>query len=281
MTPAPALSPGPPPVLPFAPPQLAPPVTRRTAAALLSLRFEENRVAEKLAAIHRAVLHRSSTLTQANYTAISAADLRLLFLLYDQQFFSGLVSRHVKDCLSFSLSPRMTRSAGKTVFRRAPTRFEIRLSRLLLFGAFADVPRQIEVNGVLCQDRLEATMRVFEHELVHLLEFMLFSTSTCTGPTFQRLSWNLFRHIRQTHRLVTPRERAAAIMDLHIGSEVSFEVRGRQLAGTVYRITKRATVMVPDCTGLYVDPRGQHYAKYYVPLERLQVRRQAGKSRSG
>ena len=43
--------------------------------------------------------------------------------------------------------------------------------------------------------------------------------------------------------------------------------------GLVARITRRATVLVPDASGkLYTD--GRRYARYYVPLDELSVRRQ-------
>jgi len=255
----------------LSPPLLTPPVTSHTAHILLAACDDDQRLAAKLDRLYRTVLLRSQTLTHGNYSAISGSDLRLLFTLYDQQFFSGVLTHHLDQRISFTLSTRMTSSAGKTLFRKDPVRFEIRLSLPLLFGTFADTGREREVlvNGIPCHDRLEATLRVFEHELVHLIEFMLFGASRCTGPLFKQLSWNLFRHTCQTHQLTTPRERAARVLGLTVGSRVSFKTKGRRLEGTIYRITKRATVMVPDPEGPYVDAQRRRYAKYYVPLKRL------------
>jgi len=50
---------------------------------------------------------------------------------------------------------------------------------------------------------------------------------------------------------------------------VWFVFEGRALTGMIYAITKRATVMVEDSKGPYVDRRGRRYQKYYVPVEKL------------
>jgi hypothetical protein len=251
-------------------PTPAPP-TPEDRRALLSLRYSSADVAQKNAAIHRQVLAERTHLGDGNYGRISTADLRRLLELYDHQFFAGLLHRFVEGRLSFRLSRRMTSVGGQTTYRKRAGTLEICLSTTLMFQTFDEVQREVRVNGVACHDRLEATMRVFEHELVHLLEFVLFHESSCSGKRFRQLSRNLFGHTAQTHQLVTQRERAWKSMGLHIGSKVSFEFEGRRLTGTIYRITKRATVMVPDPRGPYTDQQQNRYSKYYIPLEWLKA----------
>jgi len=236
---------------------------------LLLLRYSAADVAQRTAAIHRQMLAERLHLGDGNYTRVSTADLRRLFELYDQHFFTGVLHRLVVGRLSFRLSRRMTSTGGQTTYRKRASTFEICLSTTLMFQTFGEVEREVRVNGIACQDRLEATMRVFEHELVHLLEFALFQESSCSGKRFKQLSRSLFGHTAQTHQLVTPRERAWKNLGLHVGSKVSFEFEGKQLSGTIYRITKRATVMVPDPKGPYADQQQHRYAKYYIPLEWL------------
>ena len=61
-------------------------------------------------------------------------------------------------------------------------------------------------------------------------------------------------------------------LGLHVGSKVSFNMENRKLKGIIYRITKRATVMVKDKKGQFADKNGNSYSKYYVPLQNLERR---------
>ena len=128
----------------------------------------------------------------------------------------------------FRLSRRMTTSAGQTARSRPTNRrgrrwYEISVSTTLLFQCFAgDDHRPITVTGLLCHDRLEALQRVMEHELIHLTERLLWTTSSCAARRFQSMAWRLFRHTTHTHALITPRERALAKFGVYPGFPTLF-----------------------------------------------------------
>jgi hypothetical protein len=253
-------------------------VARRLAAR----RYPAEEVALRARAVYEAVLRQSPRITAGNFTAAATSDLALLFELYDAHFFAGDLGRLVRVSgapLSFTLSGRMTRSAGltKRYAPRArpgqppppPSRFEISLSSALLFQTFQDVERTVRVNGLVCKDRLEAAQRVFEHELVHLSEMLVWGTSNCEAARFRDLAWNLFAHTQTRHDLVTQQERARAKFDVRVGDRVSFLYEGVRHAGVVSRITRRATVLVEDPRGRpHTD--GKRYLKYYIPLPLLE-----------
>ena len=68
----------------------------------------------------------------------------------------------------------------------------------------------------------------------------------------------------------SPRELAARHLGVRPGTVVTFDHGGRTLVGLVARITRRATVLVPDRAGRrYTD--GNRYSRYYVPLDALRV----------
>jgi hypothetical protein len=137
----------------------------------------------------------------------------------------------------------------------------------MLFEGFRETDRRITVCGVDCGNRLEALQRIFEHELVHLIELLCWESSNCAAPRFQDIAGRLFLHRAHTHSLITRRERAADT-GIRPGSRVIFEFEGLRLKGRVNRITKRATVLVEDATGQkYSD--GLRYKTYYVPITRL------------
>jgi hypothetical protein len=254
------------------------PPAPETPRRLLSLRHPPDAVAEKARVIYETVLRDSPRVRQGDFRAIAPADLALLFDLYDAQFLEGLLRQLLRAGgapLSFVLSPRLTRSAALTKRYTAraggspPARYEIAVSSTLLYQTFKDVHRTVRVNGVVCRDRLEALQRVFEHELVHLVELLVRGRSSCAAQGFKALAWNYFAHTETSHDLVTQDERARAQFDLHPGDRVSFTFEGARRVGVLNRITRRATVLVESPEGQHYSD-GRRYQKFYVPVDMLQ-----------
>jgi hypothetical protein len=238
-------------------------------------------VAARTKTIYEAVLARSAHVRSGDFDVIHTDDLQLLYEEYDRLFFGGMLSRRLEAleaALTFRFSKRMTNAAGKTLVRRRLARhplgpgldFEIAISSTILYQSFAAGDGAFSAGGVACRDRLEALQRVFEHELVHLLELLVWSSTRCSAPRFQSIAERFFGHRAATHELVTPGARARADFGLRTGSRVTFHFEGRRIEGVVNRITRRATVLVEDAAGLpYSD--GRRYRKYYVPLGHLEI----------
>lgn len=223
-----------------------------------------------------AVLTTSPCLKQGNFDRIHPDDLELLFELYDEYFFDNLIRKSLPaKLLTFRISRRMTSVGGTTTRWPASRtgqhpRFEIAVSSTLLFQSFQDPERKITVTGIECDHRLDALMRVFEHELVHLLELFLWEDSSCSLHRFQTIANLNFGHTDHRHDLLTPSEAAFTQFGIRPGVRVSFRYEGKQLTGLVNRVTKRATVLVPDPAGRrYSD--GQRYSKFYIPVSDLEV----------
>ena len=228
------------------------------------------------AEIQDIALRQSRYMDRANFRAIHADDLQRLFDLYDDRYFNGMCREAVGSRpLRFRLSKRMTSAGGKTVREetlgptgRWDTQYEIVISSTLLYQTFHDVDRPIAVTGVRCSNRLEALQRIFEHELVHLLEMLVWIDSSCSQSRFQSIARRFFGHTEHTHQLITPRERAVLKFDIRPGDRVEFTFEGQRLCGIVNRITKRATVLVESSQGQeYSD--GRRYQKFYVPVAKL------------
>ncbi len=245
----------------------------------LQQKIERERVARETVAartreIYEEALRQSKYLDAGNFKSIHPADLERLFDLYDERFFADGCRRALGDApLRFRLSKRMTQSAGKATrsqhrnrrTKEVTTEYEIAVSTTLLYQTFHDIDRPIVMSGIECRDRLEALQRTFEHEMVHLIEFLLWKNSSCSAPRFQSIANRFFSHTEHTHQLITPRERALTKFGVRAGSRVSFRLDGQHYVGIVNRITKRATVLVEDTHGVeYTD--GKRYAKFYVPV---------------
>lgn len=217
----------------------------------------------------------SRTIDQPNFTRMGRDDLVRMVHLYDELFFGGKILPTAKaEGLSFGLSSRMTRVAGKLVTHypegdhEGVRQFELILSSTLLFQTFEDVNRSVEVTGRQCQDRLEAMQRIAEHELVHLVEMLIWNDGNCSQTRFQSIASRYFGHTDYRHDLITQRERAYAKFNIRVGDQVRFAHDRQVLSGRVNRITRRATVLVPSRSGEKFSD-GRRYQKFYVPLEKL------------
>jgi len=243
---------------------------RRTQRALQDIRTRTQAISDEL-------LQRSRWVTEPNFRSIHSHDLEFLFQRYDELFFNGHLGTDTRangTPLTFRISKRMTRVGGTTTRfrpRNSPGgrgSYEIAVSSTLLFTTFSDVNRPITVTGIECRNRVEALQRIFEHELIHLTEMVVFDDSSCSQTRFQSLAFQFFAHTEATHQLITPSERAIAKFGIRPGDRVRFRIEGREYFGVVNRITKRATVLVEDPNSpLYSD--GRRYAKFYVPVSLL------------
>ncbi|HZJ57812.1 MAG TPA: hypothetical protein VFD89_06165 [Clostridia bacterium] len=218
---------------------------------------------------------RSTNIKSGVIEIISTGDLGLLFGLYDEIFFDNWFRDSFKGKIKFSLSRRMTKSAGKTLCPKDIDRIdekelvmEIRIGTDFFFN-YGELKGNKSVCGIQTNTALEALQLVFEHEICHVLEFINFKESSCSGDRFKTLANNLFGHMESYHKLPTNRQIANQKYGFKIGDRVSFVFDGRQLSGILYNITKRATVMVEDDNGIMADDRGNRYTKYYVPLPLL------------
>lgn len=202
-------------------------------------------------------------------SSVKSETLVLMFKLYDDLFFSGFLASKLPN-LCVTLSSRMTSSAGKFICMRGPFRrikqAEIRMSSDFLFRLDSG---PFELNGLSVNSPQEAFLIVFEHELCHALETLLFG-DTGHSSRFLSLANGLFGHTASRHRLPTRRQ-SASDSGLMIGSHVSFSYQNKAVSGIVTYIGKMATVMVPSIHGDYQDKSGRRYTKYRIPLSKLTI----------
>ncbi|MEM8733149.1 MAG: hypothetical protein AAGG44_02945 [Planctomycetota bacterium] len=235
--------------------------------------------------IGRRVLSRSTAMRDPNFVLTNGADLTHMAELYDRYFFEGHCLKLARSFgMNFRWSKRMTSTGGKTVrtvvldrkSSQPVVRYEIVLSATLLFQTFADLRRPIRVTGLRCTNRLQAMQRILEHELIHLVEMLVWEDSCCAAPRFQSIASRLFGHTEHKHDLITQQERAASKFNVRVGSRVEFQAAGVWKAGVVNRITRRATVLVPEAKGQLYDD-GNRYSKFYVPVSHLRPARRVAR----
>ncbi len=238
--------------------------------------LDAEQISARTAQIHAAVLSTSKCIDGPNFTRIHTADLEILFAQYDSAFFGGQIKEFLGATpLHLGLSNRMTSAGGKmTCYKNNVSGgrcYEISVSTAILFGCFRDDDhRPITASGIVCRDRLEALQRVMEHELVHLVESLLWDRTSCSQGRFHSITRRFFGHTENKHQLITPRERAIVKFGIRPGMMVRFRFDGVEYNGIVNRISKRATVLVEDGRGVRYS-NGKHYLKFYVPVQSLET----------
>lgn len=212
---------------------------------------------------------------QRNPLHASSQDVKNLFYLYDQYYFSYFFSSAFLPDLRFSLSNRMTRTAGKIITPKNLSQlpedkksFEIRMSGYFLSN-YDQFKGERKVNGIVTTDAVQAFQLVLEHEICHLIEFVEFGTSNCKKKRFKDLAYRLFGHTETYHELSIAKRQLEKQNQFQAGDKIYFYYHNKKKEGIIQRITKRATVMVKDSKGRYMDFKKNRYTKYYVPLDWL------------
>ena len=185
-------------------------------------------------------------------------DLEFLFRLYDNVYFSGNLGKNLN--LSFKFSNKLTRSAGNVKYSKRKSEAKIAFSYPLIFKSYLKKPEGYTVNGAFCKNPVEALMRVLEHELTHLVEFVLYGVSNCNDPQFLKMAYELFGHTKNKHLLGLEIKNGVEVNKFKKGDRVSFPYYGKIFKGNIISINKNTTIEV---AGLYYTKR------YYVPLDLL------------
>jgi hypothetical protein len=234
--------------------------------------YDDETVKQKRLQVRQQFIESSKNVKSGNIEVISEKDLQLLFSLYDDIFFESYFKTNFKGIVIFKLSHQMTKSAGITKTPRnistippEKQQFEIKISLDFLFN-FYKSKREKSVCGIVTNDSLDALMLVFEHEICHMIEFHVFKFSSCKKERFKRMANNIFKHKESYHKLTTNSELIFDNYGLKPSDNVTFQYENKLLKGTIYRINKRAIVMVEDKKGMLMNKSGKRFSKYYVPI---------------
>ncbi len=222
------------------------------------------------------ILQQSRFIQLPNFIRISENDLRLTFDSYDRLFFGSSLNAALRGSKSHPIPLKLNgrlRSVGGRTYRIVRNRgmnvnYEIQISSALLFNNFRTPEESVEVTGIPCTDRLDAMMRIMEHEMLHLAEFLAYGKSSCSQSRFQTTAYHLFGHRSHKHEMITTRARTLQSTTIRPGQNVKFIHDGVTLSGVVNRINKRATVLVEHSKGQRYT-NGKRYLKFYIPVGAL------------
>ncbi|MBF0235916.1 MAG: SprT-like domain-containing protein [Desulfamplus sp.] len=242
---------------------------------MIKTRYDENTIRIKRKSIANGLIKESANIKNTRIVKISSGDLQILFRYYDQIFFDNWFENNFKGKFEFSLSRRMTKSAGITMCPKnistlnpEQVKIEIRMG-IDFFFKYDQLDGSKSVCGIETYNSLEALQIVFEHEICHALEFIIYNKSNCHAKRFKEITNNLFGHTDSHHKIPTNRQIASEQLGINVGDQVNFVYDGKKMSGIISDINKRATVMVKNTEGRFVDRHGNRYVKYYVPVNRV------------
>lgn len=236
----------------------------------------ESNIRDKRNQIQKLFIQNGSNIIDKKIVSLTNEDLNLMFCLYDEIFFNNWFNDSYTGLLKFSLSKRMTRSAGQTICprniekMRGKSAIEIRIG-INFFYNYDAVEGSKLVSGIETKSNIDALQLVFEHEICHVIEFILYKKSSCSGKRFKTIAYHLFGHVERFHKLPTYRQIAFEKYGLNIGDYVTFKHKEKDLSGILYKINKRAVVLVKDRKGKLADKKGTRYTKYYVDINLLKL----------
>jgi len=242
---------------------------------MFNIKYDLNTINKKRERIKTKLYEESQNIKTVDFTKISDNDLYILYNLYDEIFLESWFKENFKGKIKFKMSRQLSKAAGSTKTKKniaaikpIDIEFEIKISLNHLTN-FDKIDRNKYVGGIEVKNKLDSLLLVFEHELCHVIEFLIYKKSDCNKENFRNLILNLFGQKETTHKLVSTREANYHEYGFMPGDKVIFENEGKEIIGFITKINKRATVMSPSLYGKYVDKTGQHYTKYCVSLSCL------------
>jgi hypothetical protein len=243
---------------------------------IVKVKNEETSIRNNRKKIGDALMRKSYNIKSERILKISGIDLELLFQYYEELFLDHWFQKNFKGKLEFSLSKRMTKSAGitkcpKNIMNLKPEEVSVEICiGVDFFFQYDLLTGTKKVCGIETHNSLEALQVVFEHEICHAMEFIKYGNSNCKGKIFKETAQNLFGHKESYHEIPTHQEIVREKFGIHVGNEVSFLYEGNKMMGWVAKIHKRATVMVNHGDGNFIDEKGVRYMKYYVSVANLE-----------
>jgi len=225
--------------------------------------------------VRRALLEGPGALEGPNRMILTPVLLERIADLYDRFAFDGALSEALAARsdrpLAFRVSTRLLRAGGTARRTRAEggrADYVVSISVPLLRSIPAPDGGKPSVVGLPCADRLAALQRLLEHELLHVVEWLVSDHSNCRERRFHTLARNTFGHTESGHRLPSPRMVAYERHGIDVGDVVSLAIEDERYEGVVTRIGHRVTVRVEHHAGARA-PDGRCYLKAYVPVEGL------------
>ena len=204
---------------------------------MINITYVDATIKAKRKTVTEGILKESTNINSVKISSIGVLDLRILYEYYNRIFLDNWFKNNFKGQILYELSRRMTKSAGitkcpKNISHLKPEQVQITICiGVDFFFKFDHLEGSKNVCGIEAHNSLEALQIVFEHELIHAIEFLMFHTSNCNEQRFKATAKNLFGHTQSHHQMPTNREIASEKLGINIGDKVQFMFENKRLNG--------------------------------------------------
>lgn len=144
-----------------------------------------------------------------NITKIKENIIKKCFEILDVRMFGSTIGERVKRDkfnLSFKTSGRYKNVAG--TFGHLNKDLTFTFSKKILDNLFDENTNTVEINGIQCKSLTETIVILMEHELTHMILFLMKDHKDNIGTeksghtvTFKKFVRNAFNHVKITHSL--------------------------------------------------------------------------------
>jgi hypothetical protein len=201
-------------------------------------------------------------------TKNSAMYLQCLFHLYDKYFFHHFFDNHNIQT-TFRFSNKMTSSAGCVSYVRyadmldyySKNPLKFKFSAYYIFRNFSYKGSTEVVNGITAFSRLEVLMYVMEHEIMHVIDRILYGKSG-HNYRFKKLCYNCFRHTEIFHSISNDdflREDIAANISESDNIKKIFEKNAKKIEISKDWFGKKMKINNTIYTIFKINPRNYKY----------------------
>lgn len=135
--------------------------------------------------------------------------IKKIFNLIDKYIFNDSIKKKIKDngyTLDFETSNRYKNIAG--TFSARNSELAITFSKKILDNLFKENVKRVTLGGIYCHNLLETLVNIMEHEITHMILFLLKNHELNIGEeksghtiTFKKFMYNLYGHTQISHSL--------------------------------------------------------------------------------
>ena len=203
-------------------------------------------------------------------TTFDPTHLQFMFTYYNNHSFNNELSTMVQNknrSITFNTNLNGNNKAGEHSYDPATKTHTLRLSPGIICNLFTNGETNLKTNGLIVNDRLDAMINVFEHELVHLYCSLKGYTRKVRqgegkmyysphGKLFQELVFSFFGHTDYHHDFNHGEATAHVSKDqCSIGMLIYFETQaGKRVYGKIEKINPKKCKINTEGGSVYDVP---------------------------
>ena len=245
-------------------------------------RFDVNEIKNKKDRVFKKLL---KIVKNVNFASITKEIVDNTFFILDEEYFDNKIYKRIKSTgsiLKFEVTNMLSTTAGRCDYiyylderkRFDYGKFKLIISKKIIDNLFKNNEKSLKINGIVCNNKLECYINLYEHEIIHLLIALFCHNEgkTMGGHTtmFRNIVFNLFGHTEYKHLLLAGYHDKIEKMEEYnkTNIEIGDYVYIRQTKKNAKYITE-GTVFKLTNTYVYYEKNGEKLGIRYCNIEKI------------